>query len=75
MTQIIFSQIMPNLILNFAKQLNSKTMNVNKADNLFLIMNTPSDENPQMVVYDLIVSDSTSWTLSVISSLSKGFII
>ncbi len=75
MTQIIFSQIMPNLILNFAKQLNSKTMNVNKADNLFIIMNTPSDENPQMVVYDLIVSDSTSWTLSVISSLSKGFII
>ena len=50
-------------------------MNVNKADNIFLIMNTPSDENPQMVVYDLIVSDSTSWTLSVISSLSKGFII
>ena len=75
MTQIIFSQIMPNLILNFAKQLNSKTMNVNKADNLFIIMNTPSDENPQMVVYDLIVSDSTSWTLSVISSLSKGLII
>lgn len=75
MTQIIFSQIKPNLILNFAKQLNSKTMNVNKADNLFLIRNTPSDENPQMVVYDLIVSDSTSWTLSVISSLSKGLII
>ncbi len=46
MTQIIFSQIKPNLILNFAKQLNSKTMNVNKADNLFLFRNTPSDENP-----------------------------